>query len=253
MLWDMRSSDLSANDQFRVVRILRCFRALHMVRMLKPFRRLRVILYSVVAVSIMACLSSLVWALVLMCIMVFLAAIYFEDVALLHIQLHNMGRHTVITVGEFDEFRTLIATNWGCMFDAWLSLLYSVTGGADWASLALPFYMINPVHCLLYLMWVILITLGLVNITVGVFARQASLERRELRQHGRGIEPPFFSGARSSASPICAVRLLALGSELIVFPPERDFYQWDPHLIVEGAHSDHESTRTVPSRGTVEE
>merc|ERR1719401_1079016 len=56
--------------------------------------------------------------------------------------------------------------------------------------------MIHPVHSVLYLIYVIVITLGLVNITVGVFARQA-----------------------------------------------QDFYQWDPHLIVEGALSDNNSTR----------
>jgi Ca2+-binding EF-hand superfamily protein len=59
------------------------------------------------------------------------------------------------------------------MYSAVMSLMFSVTGGADWGDLAEPFCRINRIHCTVYASWVIIVTFGLVNITVGIFVRQA--------------------------------------------------------------------------------
>merc|ERR1712129_193438 len=61
----------------------------------------------------------------------------------------------------------------GDMFQAQFSLFLSVTGGADWGELAAPFCSINRFHCLVYVSWVVVVIFGLINITVGICARQA--------------------------------------------------------------------------------
>jgi hypothetical protein len=165
---NLTSSSLEASDRLRFVRIFRVLRAVHMLRMLRPFRRLRVMLY-----SILACLNSLGWATFLLVLLIWVAAIYLVDVALYHVQLQNRGKPEGVPPGEWKEIMDGIERHWGSMWQAQLTLLYSVTGGVDWSDAAEPFCKLNPWHCIAYCAWIILITFGLINITVGIFARQA--------------------------------------------------------------------------------
>jgi len=101
-------------------------------------------------------------------------ALYLEDVALYQMQKHNIEQHDgAETSAEWETVKGQIQENWGGMYEAQMSLLYSVTGGADWGDLAEPFCTINRAHCCAYLIWVAVVLFGLINITVGIFARQA--------------------------------------------------------------------------------
>merc|ERR1712224_281198 len=115
-------------------------RAVQMIRTFKPLRKLRVMLY-----SILACLQSLGWAAFLLYLFVCIMALYLEDVALYHVQIHNIKG--VEASAEWETIKSQIYENWSSMYDAQMSLLYSVTGGADWGDMAEPFCSINRVHC----------------------------------------------------------------------------------------------------------
>merc|ERR1711966_216139 len=52
-----------------------------------------------------------------------------------------------------------------------------------WGERAEPFCQINKLHCVVYCGWVMLVLFGLINITVGIFARQA----QEFHQYDRHL------------------------------------------------------------------
>jgi Ca2+-binding EF-hand superfamily protein len=105
---------------------------------------------------------------------------YLLDVALYHVQLHNR-RSSQEPQEEWNNIEQQLRENWGTILKAQYSLLLSVSGGADWGDLAAPFCAINPINCVLYSTWVIVVIFGLINITVGVFTGQA----RQFHQYDR--------------------------------------------------------------------
>jgi Ca2+-binding EF-hand superfamily protein len=187
-LRNLLSTKIDAWDRLRFIRVLRVIRVLQVIRMLKPLRKLRVMLYSV-----LACLPSLAWATLGLYCCVAVMAIYLQDVALYHAQRHNQvvqrltssapdGTVSAWAVEGWPEVRRQLEENWGTWFQAQFSLLKSVTGGEDWGSLAAPFCSINQAHCVAYSLWIILVIFGFINITVGIFARQAQ-EYHHLDRH----------------------------------------------------------------------
>jgi hypothetical protein len=140
-------------------------------------------------------------------------AIVLEDQALYYLQMHNIEEGCKREhQGTFDqdcqlsdmpnhtwtEVHQKLDDHWNGMAASVMSLIYSCTGGADWADMAQPFCMLSPWLCSSYVVFVVIVILGLINITVGIFAQQA-----------------------------------------------KDFYHYDPQLIVEGALADHESMRDM--------
>merc|ERR1719410_3342595 len=53
------------------------------------------------------------------------------------------------------------------------SLFYSISGGADWGTLAYPFWSVGMGYGLSYVVFVILTIFGLLNILVGIFVQEA--------------------------------------------------------------------------------
>merc|ERR1712032_137017 len=164
---DYCSSTVDSVDRLRYASALRIVRAVPMIKKFRLFRTMRVMMYSIVA-----CLKSLAWALFLLFCSMFMLALYLEHVALLNVQLHNIGTGT-LPQGEWAPVEQQLRDNWGDLFQTMLSLLKSVTGGEDWGNLAAPFCTISNAHCVVYSFWVIIVIFGLINITVGIYSRQA--------------------------------------------------------------------------------
>merc|ERR1711983_165087 len=74
---------------------------------------------------------------------------------------------------EFLSAREHLSKNWKGMPNAVLSLIYSISGGADWGNLAHPFWSVGIVYGLSYVAFVILTIFGLLNILVGIFVQEA--------------------------------------------------------------------------------
>merc|ERR1712032_1518988 len=71
----------------------------------------------------------------------------------------------------------VLAQNWNRVSNAIMSLLYGVTGGEDWPPLAEPFFhmgMMVEVHGTIFTLFILVTTLGLLNVLVGVFVASSN-------------------------------------------------------------------------------
>jgi hypothetical protein len=109
----------------------------------------------------------MMWAVLLLFLIICLFALFLEDSALAHLK-ELKGNQTAL-----DPVVTSLSDNWNGMFQAMVSLIYSISGGADWGDLAEPFWML-PFCGVAYMMFVILTIFGLLNVLVGIFVQEAS-------------------------------------------------------------------------------
>jgi len=73
-----------------------------------------------------------------------------------------------------DPVITSLSSNWNGMFESIRSLIYSISGGADWGELSAPFWIIHPFCGVAYVAFVIVTVIGLLNILVGIFVQEAN-------------------------------------------------------------------------------
>jgi len=163
----------------RMLRMLRVLRAARALRLFQFFKQLRLMLYSVVS-----CLVSMMWALVLIFMSATLAALYLEDAALGYLHDIHRADHSnpcsssngTVQEGpawQDDPVRQSLEENWGGMFVAVRSLIYAISGGADWGDLAAPFWHIGMFPGVLFVVYILVSTLGLLNVLVGIFVQEA--------------------------------------------------------------------------------
>jgi len=158
----------------RLFRLLRIFRAARAVRLVQYLRQLRLMLYSVVS-----CLVSMFWAVLLLLIFMCLYALYLQDTSLAYLketwfQINNSGGPPSPEMKkEFGSVMEQLGEHWNGMGYAVCSLVYSISGGADWGDLAEPFWTIRGGSGISYIVFVILTIFGLLNILVGIFVKEA--------------------------------------------------------------------------------
>jgi len=112
---------------------------------------------------------SMFWAISLLLLCICLFALYLEDASVVYLLTT-----TNETLRETEEVRQSLHNDWNGMGAAVVSLIYSVSGGADWGDLASPFWSISWGACgVSYMAFVILTIFGLLNILVGIFVQEA--------------------------------------------------------------------------------
>lgn len=164
------SRGLGNMSVFRLFRLLRIFRAARAVKLLQQFKQLRLMLYSVVS-----CLVSMFWACSLLLLVNSLFALYLEDAAVVFLVENSkkVATFSATEAAEFSSTREHLSQHWKGMPAAVLSLIYSISGGADWGTLAHPFWSVGIGYGLSYVFFVILTIFGLLNILVGIFVQEA--------------------------------------------------------------------------------
>eukprot|EP00928_Gymnodinium_smaydae_P005487 TRINITY_DN11867_c0_g1_i1.p1 TRINITY_DN11867_c0_g1~~TRINITY_DN11867_c0_g1_i1.p1 ORF type:complete len:519 (-),score=68.62 TRINITY_DN11867_c0_g1_i1:122-1612(-) len=153
---------VSLNVQWlRGLRILRLFRVIRLIRSFKMFRELRMMLFSLVA-----CLKALTWAFLLLLLSFYIFALYLQLTALTYLEGLDKGAHKV---AETNGTKDALKANWSGVLRSIISLIYSCTGGSDWSDLAQPFLDIGQVSGALFILFVVFITLGVLNVLVALF------------------------------------------------------------------------------------
>jgi hypothetical protein len=151
----------------RIMDVVRVLRMLRMLRLFEIFPDLRTMMY-----SLCACGPTLGWAFFLLLVCMTMVAMYLDEVSLYYMK-PSEGHQTKWLSDQ--DIRTL-KENWNGMYLSIMSLVYSITGGADWHELAEPFFnmgKMGAVHGLLFTMFILLTVLGLLNILVGVFVQKS--------------------------------------------------------------------------------
>eukprot|EP00927_Polykrikos_kofoidii_P081892 TRINITY_DN7986_c0_g2_i1.p1 TRINITY_DN7986_c0_g2~~TRINITY_DN7986_c0_g2_i1.p1 ORF type:complete len:859 (-),score=140.23 TRINITY_DN7986_c0_g2_i1:66-2642(-) len=158
----------------RLIRFLRIMKIVRIIRIMRFFRSLRILI-----TSIFSTLKSLVWAMVLLCIIMYLFAIIFASAVNTHLTVEFMSSSN--KVPEYDSPPTedqLLYHYLGSVPRAGFSLFKSITGGTDWEVIVLPLASISWIYVGLFIFYVVFGLFAVLNVVTGVFC-QGAIESAE--------------------------------------------------------------------------
>jgi hypothetical protein len=160
-------------QSLRTLRLFRLVRTLRVVRVVRVFQRLKSMI-----ICIMNGLVSLVWALILLFLLMYLfsivclqgAAVYLRDYSA---QTHYEGDQVYGDRFTDDELRAEILTHYSNLPRSMVTLMMSITGGLDWYDGMRPLLQINPLYGALFVFFIMFIIFGVLNVLTGVFVEHA--------------------------------------------------------------------------------
>eukprot|EP00929_Paragymnodinium_shiwhaense_P000264 TRINITY_DN100505_c0_g1_i1.p1 TRINITY_DN100505_c0_g1~~TRINITY_DN100505_c0_g1_i1.p1 ORF type:complete len:680 (-),score=95.22 TRINITY_DN100505_c0_g1_i1:156-2195(-) len=158
------SAGLSALRTFRLARIVRLFRLAKSVSAIQSLlRSLQTLLLALGSVA-----SSLLPAIILLCCIVYVFGLLLMEGILVYMAEVKPGDEKAAElVQHYKEY-------FGSLVETVISLLASVTGGLDWASVAGPLKEVSEAYRLLYLAYVMLVLMGVANLISGLFVSVAT-------------------------------------------------------------------------------
>lgn len=130
-------------------------RILRLVRFFRPLR--------VLALSIFSTLKTLIWALFLICIIIYMVGIVFAQAAIDPSLAHKLGPAS----------RAEIHRIYGTVPRAMFSLFKATTGGVDWGELVYPLASISGFYVVLFLVFMSFIQFAVMNVVTGHFCQNA--------------------------------------------------------------------------------
>lgn len=145
------------------LRVLRIFRVVRAIRVIRYFKPLRLMIFSTAA-----CLPTMGWALVMMFLLSCIFGLYLEDNALVFI--HEQGAQHGLPSELGDNF----LHHWGGMPQSIRTLMFSISGGSSWSDMSKPFWHINWFSGVLFALFMMLTTFGVMNVLIGVFVAEAN-------------------------------------------------------------------------------
>merc|ERR1740129_2358634 len=168
-----------ANISFmRVLHVFRMIRVMRLIRVLRFFRELRKML-----LSILACIASLMWALGLLFLIMFLFSMLFLQAATAFLEdKTNFDAHHA----EFEEW-------YSGLFRTMFSLLLAITGGTDWLAIVDPLKAIHWTYQVIFSFYILFVIFGVVNVLTGVFLENAAeFMDRDLMVQGQLVRMENF-------------------------------------------------------------
>lgn len=159
------STSRTVNLSFmRILRVLRLVRIVRLVRVLRLIRELRTLVESIAST-----MTSLLWTVVLLLLLIFVVGICFTqvvaDVATESPQLLQEGTDTF-------EF-------YGSLMRSVMSLYQSITSGVSWREASVPLERHSAVMGLVFAVYIAFAALAMLNVITGVFVESAMASARE--------------------------------------------------------------------------
>lgn len=143
----------------RVFRGLRMLRVLRLVRVFRVMRDLRLMVCSVFQSFI-----SFFWALMLLFVITYLAAVFFMQGALMH---WAMG-------GPKEQAFLQEASLWyGNLWIAFVTMIMCITGGVDWNEVMRPLSQIHWFYEAVFVLYILFVVIGVLNVLTGIFVERA--------------------------------------------------------------------------------
>lgn len=147
----------------RLVRILRLFKLLRVARLVHFVRALSVLIFSIVS-----CLRSLVWVLVLL-----LWILYFFSVLIYDAVSHKIADERESTGGEDTPLIRDLEGYYGSVLKSMLTLFASLSGGIDWSQPALLLNEISILWLVVFMIFICFAYFAVLNVVTGVFCHGA--------------------------------------------------------------------------------
>lgn len=151
------SVDVANMRIFRIIKVVRLSRVVRAARVIRYVSALRMLIYSMVV-----SLRSVMWALLLFTLIIYVCAIVFtQEVA-----------QSVFDHGSVDETDARIVY-WGSIYSSMFTLYKSICGGVDWHVVVVPLQEIHLSLALLFAMFIWFMYFVALNVITGVFCSTA--------------------------------------------------------------------------------
>jgi len=150
------SSGLANVSYLRVIRVVRILRVVRVIRTMRVFQDLRILL-----AAIASTIKTASFALILMAFIMYIFAVALAQSAAEHMESTDL-----------DASHPLVKYLGG-VFKAMFSLFMTITGGVDWEEIAFPLMDIGWFPCFLFMLYVAIMTLCVMNVLLGIFCQSA--------------------------------------------------------------------------------
>jgi len=159
------STGVTANFSImRMMRILRLIRVMRLMRILRLIGELRTML-----LSILGSLKSLLWAVILLFLMMYIIGVYITQLVL----------DKRVSLPEKEDVTQTLIDDFGSLGDAILSLYQAVTGGTDWGDFLDPLRSeISLIVVPCFMLYIAFVLLCMLNVITGVFVESALLNAK---------------------------------------------------------------------------
>mmetsp|Transcript_104382 Transcript_104382/g.292482 ORF Transcript_104382/g.292482 Transcript_104382/m.292482 type:complete len:520 (-) Transcript_104382:114-1673(-) len=154
-----QSQQVDANaNTMRVIRLLRTIRLVRVFRVMRVIRFVRAL--RTLIFSIVCTLRSLIWAMVLMLMILYVFAVLFTQAVVDH--MAGLG----VRSQYFVEY-------WGSVPRSMLTLFESVSNGVSWDTVAKPLQDVGYLWLVLFLVYICFTFFAVLNVVTGVFCQSA--------------------------------------------------------------------------------
>mgnify|MGYP002803551089 FL=1 len=153
---------VSSLKAFRIIRITRILKTVQLVRVMRFVVALRTLV-----TSIFHTLKSLVWALVLLSLIVYVFAVLFTQAV--NDFVNDPELHPKLSSQESEASRVY----YGSLVSTMLSLFMSITGGVSWEEVLVPLYTISYAWVVIYVFYISFTYFAVLNVVTGVFCQSA--------------------------------------------------------------------------------
>jgi hypothetical protein len=158
------SGDMPGNTIFRNVRLVR------MVRLARAFRLHRIIRFvsalRTLVYSILATLRSLLWAMVLLGMIIYVFGLAFTMEALDFME-HKDPQ------GEHSHLIRELSSAWGSLDNSMFTLFQAISGGVSWRDVVWPLERISLLPAVLFTIYIAFVYFAVLNVVTGVFCSSA--------------------------------------------------------------------------------
>eukprot|EP00415_Alexandrium_ostenfeldii_P002751 UN2751 len=140
----------------RVFRIMRVGKALRIQRLVRFISALRTLVYSIVVT-----MRSLIWALILLLIIMYIFSIVITQISVDYMQTPGCVPHP------------RLQRWWGNMGTSMLTLFEAVTGGVSWYEVTDPLHEVSVALVMVFIIYIFVITFAVFNCITGIFCHSA--------------------------------------------------------------------------------
>jgi hypothetical protein len=158
------SMSLVSNTRvLRLLRVMRLVRLARFIRVMRVFRELRAMVW-----GIMHSIMSLIWAVILLVVIMFLFACYVTQ-AVTHELMNEQDALRHLT----DDDMFVLRNSYGSLMRTMYSLYQAITGGMDWSYFADPLFKISSLLGSLFCFYIAFAVFAVLNVVTGVFVDNA--------------------------------------------------------------------------------
>lgn len=142
----------------RIVRVTRLMRALRLQRLIRFVQALRTLIFSIVMT-----LKSLVWAMVLLFMIMFVFAITITQATIDH----------MVDNGQDPDPTNPLVVYWGSLDTTMATLFQSIAGGLSWRDAVLPLHEVSRIVAYVFTTYIFFVYFAVLNVVTGVFCSSA--------------------------------------------------------------------------------